>query len=173
MWMAENLKFMSDNSFCIGNDSTNCEKYGRFYTWARAVGKSEYECGDGYRCNLNGRVQGVCPEGWHLPDKSEFEVLLDAVGGEETAALHLKTTSGWNDGFEGDASGFDTYGFSAIPTGRYVINGGAGFDLFGYSVNFWSSTETYAMGMSYDYEFAMVYGTLKSFAYPVRCVMDD
>lgn len=33
IWMAENLRFKIKASWCYGDDPTNCEKYGRLYTW--------------------------------------------------------------------------------------------------------------------------------------------
>jgi hypothetical protein len=38
-WMAENLNYQTPdsswghNSWCYGNDTSNCVKYGRMYTW--------------------------------------------------------------------------------------------------------------------------------------------
>ena len=44
------------------------DNHGGLYTWAAAMGKDESTCGKGYECDLDmGDVQGVCPDGWHLP----------------------------------------------------------------------------------------------------------
>ena len=50
-WMAENLNYETENSYCYDDDPSNCSKYGRLYTWAAA--------------------KTVCPEGWHLPSYDE------------------------------------------------------------------------------------------------------
>ena len=49
-WMAQNLNYEMDNSYCFGDDSTNCAKYGRFYRWDAVVGKPESECGEHKAC---------------------------------------------------------------------------------------------------------------------------
>lgn len=61
-WMAENLNYETKDSYCYENDPANCEKYGRLYTWNAA------------------QYKYVCPEGWHLPIKEEFETLVANVG---------------------------------------------------------------------------------------------
>ena len=114
-WMAENLNFETDSSFCYNDEESNCTKYGRLYRWAAAVGKSESECGYGHTCSLpSGNIQGVCPSGWHLPSLTEWDSLIDAVGGVSISGEVLKSTSGWND----SGNGTDVFGFSALPAGR-------------------------------------------------------
>jgi uncharacterized protein (TIGR02145 family) len=82
VWMAENLNYKTDNSSCYNNSAEFCEKYGRLYKWADAVGKLESECGFGHRCSLpSGNIQGVCPSGWHLPSEMEFLKLSETVNG--------------------------------------------------------------------------------------------
>ena len=108
-WMAENLNYETPTgSYCYNDSAKYCKKYGRLYTWATAVGKSEEECGNGMECDLGeGNIRGVCPEGWHLPSKSEWEALLSVVGEEkedgyfEGAGTMLKSTEGWNGNDDG------------------------------------------------------------------------
>ena len=92
VWMAQNLNFKTDSSFCYNDEEANCTKYGRHYKWAAAVGKSESECGYGNECSLpSGDIQGACPSGWHLPSKTEWETLFTTVGGNSTAGKVLKS----------------------------------------------------------------------------------
>ena len=56
-WMAENLNFKVDSSFCYQDEEKNCDKYGRLYTWAAAVGKAEDECGRAREGRRGGRIQ--------------------------------------------------------------------------------------------------------------------
>ena len=123
VWMAENLNYETSASYCLKDDATNCIKYGRLYTWVAAL--------------------SACPDGWHLPSRSEWETLLSAVGGESTAGTKLKSTSGWNS----SANGTDAYGFSALPAG--VRNGDTYSDSGGYYAQFWSATEGYS-GYAYS-----------------------
>ncbi|MDR2592186.1 MAG: fibrobacter succinogenes major paralogous domain-containing protein [Chitinispirillales bacterium] len=90
-WMAENLSYVpqTGNSWCYDNDNSYCDKYGRFYDWNTA--------------------NTVCPSGWHLPTKEEWEELVSLTG--EKAGKKLRATSGWDDNI-----GTDEYGFSALPT---------------------------------------------------------
>ena len=176
-WMAENLNFKTDSSFCYNNEETYCTKYGRLYRWAAAMdsagtwsanGKG---CGDAKRCTPTYPVRGVCPTGWHLPTKAEFETLFTAVGGSSTAGKMLKSTSGWNSG----GNGTDNYSFSALPAGDRYDN--EGYDFEGSSAFIWSSTEygsygAYCMDLDYDYDDAYLgYGSKHSW-FSVRCLKD-
>ncbi len=169
-WMAQNLNYETDSSFCYNNEESNCAKYGRLYRWAAAVGKSESECGYGYTCSRN--IQGVCPNGWHLPSKAEWETLFNAVGGSSTAGTKLKSTSGWNS----SGNGTDAFGFSALPAGYRNLKGA--FLNEGRSADFWSSTEddsydAYLMHLSYDADTAGLIYNGKYFGFSVRCLKDE
>ena len=69
VWMAKNLNYETDNSWCGGGSGTtegDCSVYGRLYTWDAAVGRDEDECGYGCECRLgSGDIRGACPKGWH------------------------------------------------------------------------------------------------------------
>lgn len=146
-WMAENLKFVMDESVCYGGEAANCAKYGRLYTWADA--------------------KVACPAGWHLPSTVEWEDLFNAVGGQNSAGNVLKATSGWG---SGTANGIDSYGFSILPggihTGTYVQGVAA----------FWSSDEsrTFYADAYYFRENASATSStyFESYALSVRCKQD-
>ena len=74
VWMAENLNFKTDSSWCYNDEESNCQKYGRLYSWNAA--------------------RSACPVDWHLPSKAEFETLLKAVGGMESRIRKMKK-NGW------------------------------------------------------------------------------
>lgn len=84
---------------------------------AAVFGDDGKGCGNGGTCENSDRVRGVCPAGWHLPDSSEIEILLSVVGGKNEAGIALKTSSGWYN----SGNGADSYGFSALPAGGYII----------------------------------------------------
>ena len=78
-WFAENLKtgkMIDYNShqenngiiekYCYKNDSSYCEKFGGLYNWHEAMSYS-----------LDTATQGICPEGWHVPTKNEWQKLFD------------------------------------------------------------------------------------------------
>ena len=136
-WMAENLNFKTDSSFCYNDSAEYCSKYGRLYRWAAAVGKTEGDCGFEHTCSLPlGNIQGVCPNGWHLPNKTEWETLFAAVGGRSMAANVLKSTFEWSY----DGNGMDAFGFSARPAGIRYADGS--FYGEGFFASFWSSIES-------------------------------
>ncbi len=174
-WMAENLNYQVDNSFCYNDSAEYCEKFGLLYPWTAAVGKSEAECGYRDKCGLSGKVRGVCPEGWHLPDTTEWNALFTAVGGWATAGIMLKSTEGWND-YEGTSgNGSDNFGFSALPAGYRYYNGG--FSHEGYCAYFWSSTEfdggnAYNMYLDFSYDDAFLGSRSKINWFSVRCLRD-
>ena len=193
-WMAENLNYRyiqqtynggekDSSSYCYNDDPANCEKYGRLYLWSAAMdsagiilGNTANGCGYGETCNLGeGKVRGVCPEGWHLPDTTEWKTLFDAVGGNATAGIMLKSTEGWND-YEGTSgNGSDIFGFSALPAGiRY---GNEDYDIEGDGAYFWSSTEydsicAYDVYLYYYNDGASRYSNVKYFGFFVRCLRD-
>ena len=142
VWMAQNLNYayidvpynfsyynnvyISDStSWCYDNDPANCAKYGRLYTWAAAIDSvklatdavNPQDCGYGSMCSaLNGIVKGICPSGWHLPQKSEWDTLFTAVSDGSTAVGNkFKSRSGWLS----DGNGDDDFGFAALPAGYY------------------------------------------------------
>ena len=180
VWMAENLNYETDKSWCYGDDPANCAKYGRLYTWAAAVGRDEDECGIYHACNLGeGDIRGACPKGWHLPSQSEWEALIVAVDGSiteytssNTAGTKLKSQTGWKI----NGNGTDAFGFSALPAGFSDDLGYYYSD--GYDAYFWSSTEYYSncasyymnLGSNNDYADLNNYG--KDSGFSVRCLKD-
>ena len=187
VWMAENLNYadsvktpsLMGNSWCYDGVAANCEKYGRLYTWAVAIdsvklaadAENPLYCGYGKECGLAGKVQGICPEGWHLPSYDEWKTLFTAVGGYSTAGEVLKSQTGWN----GNGNSTDAFGFSALPAGSWSDYGG--YDYEGYEAHFWSSAEynrdrAYIMYLHFDSVFASLSIALKDNGSSVRCVKD-
>ena len=146
VWMAENLNYKAENTYCLNNRDTNCTKYGRFYMWGTAMdsagtwGTNGKGCGYDKPCSPKKSVRGVCPEGWHLPSYFEWKRLIVTVDDsiteyddENAAATKLKSTSGWAD----DGNGDDSYSFSALPSGYLSYDGYFNFE--GKETHFWSS----------------------------------
>lgn len=87
--------------------------------------------------SLTGNVQGVCPDGWHIPSLQEWQQLEDYVGSQSEYCCSsnplyigkaLASKSGWN-AYDGTSSEYeclpaysqstnDATGFSAEPFGR-------------------------------------------------------
>ena len=69
VWMAENLNYVTKNSYCYNFDQSNCNKYGCLYDRDEA--------------------KKAIPTGWHLPSRSEFEQLINYLGGEKKSYQKL------------------------------------------------------------------------------------
>ena len=90
-WMAENLNIETPGSVCYDNDPEQCKNGGRLYPIDEA--------------------RTVCPEGWHLPDTSEFNTLIREVG--DIKKLISANYNEWTKKY----AGTDDYGFRLRPTG--------------------------------------------------------
>jgi uncharacterized protein (TIGR02145 family) len=152
-WMAENLNYENEDSFCFEYEEENCERYGRLYPWESA--------------------QLACPDGWHMPSPEEFNTLIDLVGGKAVAGARLKSMEGWETG----AVSTDDYGFTALPAGRR----GYYHDFTDKTLGayFWSnsrvqnSTAAYNMDLRFDSDSAMVRDNPDAHdGNSVRCIRD-
>ena len=162
-WMAENLNFETTGSFCPEGDSRNCKRLGRLYSWAEA--------------------KSVCPDGWRLPTKGDFESLVAAQSPSQSrAGAALKAKDGW---FK-KGNGSDEFGFNALPAGYRgaiskaddgTISGGK-FDGIGGYAYFWSATEdsenpesnAYYLFLSFSSDAASINAFAKEDYRSVRCV---
>ena len=164
-WMAENLNYETEASVCPDGDSRNCKRLGRLYTWAE--------------------TKTVCPEGWRLPTKADFESLIAAAVGEDAtseiaaqspsqslAGAALKARDGW---FK-KGNGSDALGFRALPAGYRGADGK--FDGIGGYAYFWSVTEdpensesnAYYLFLSFSSDEASLNAFAKEDYRSVRCV---
>jgi uncharacterized protein (TIGR02145 family) len=174
-WMAENLNYATEASACPDGDSRNCKRLGRLYTWAEA--------------------KTVCPDGWRLPTKLDFEVLMNAASGDgaqsragnsgavsNKVGVALKAKDGW---FK-KGNGTDDFGFNALPAGYRsavskaddgAVTGGK-FDGIGGYAYFWSATEddefpeslAYYLFLSFSSDEASLNAFAKEDYRSVRCV---
>ena len=130
--------------------------------------------------------RNVCPSGWHVSTKNDWEELEQYVNdlvpqdyyGDYYSAVVLKTTEGWHctatNNFNG-GNGTNELGFSALPAGeRRGPNGN--FAEAGKRADFWTSTAygagCHAMRLSAcDIELDWSSG-FSQFGFSVRCVWD-
>lgn len=123
LWMAENLAYELKNSECAGGKD-GCDTYGRAYDWNDAM--------------------DACPQDWHLPNRVEWNTLLNTVGTSYNRKLKAKTV--WSS----KVAGTDDYGFAAIPAGRFDLPGNKYEDV-GVEARFWSSTVSESDGKKSAY----------------------
>ncbi|MBO4435860.1 MAG: fibrobacter succinogenes major paralogous domain-containing protein [Fibrobacter sp.] len=191
-WMAQNLNYETENSFCA--DDSACAKNGRFYTWAAAMDSAAKwseggkGCGLGSSCSPKYPVRGVCPSGWHVPSKDEWTYLRTAVKESGPDGKMLKSVDGWIGGFvekgggliEYDSlavngKGTDAFGFTALPVG--IWDKGA-LRNEGFETSFWSSSEYEYDGRAHHFylsalmDNAMMDSRTKNYGHSVRCVKD-
>ena len=196
VWMAENLRttryadgtpiplgteasFTTAYRYYPDGNSANVSDYGYLYNWAAVMnGASSSDA------NPSG-VQGICPDGWHVPSDAEWTELTNYVKSQSqyvcgdytgNIAKALASETGWKPDDEECAAGNNpsannATGFSARPAGYY--NGY--YDAFGYNASFWSATQNdsgNAYGRNLYYDTAYVYRTngTKYTGYSVRCI---
>jgi len=179
IWMAENLRSLhySDGSNLLGgatyynmNDSLK-EIYGLLYQWD-AIMNGESSSNS----NPSG-VQGICPNGWHLPSLSEFEELISLVGGDSIGGGPLKEFGTYRWLFPNKA-GSNISGFNALPGGWLIFySGEIHYEYLGIYTWFWSCTEfdsNHSQCLSLYYDFAGIWqvNSPKYAYFSVRCVQD-
>jgi uncharacterized protein (TIGR02145 family) len=163
-----------------GNVLTHGYAYGGLYTWAAATAAH-----DGIKLIEEG-VQGVCPDGWHLPSDDEWKQLEMHLGmsQEETDAskwrgedqggmLKQEGIKFWRSPNTGAS---DKYGFNALPGG--YRHGSGEFEELSNTTRFWTSTAngySYAWYRRIDYDTAAVYRDFTGVyrGHSIRCVKDD
>lgn len=135
-WMKENLRStlysngdtISDSRvYTIGADTiSEWENYGRLYSWYSAVnipeGSDTLPATDS-----EGRVQGACPTGWHIPLTEEMAQLSI----EDAQSLRID-----GEYWLGEADNLS--GFSAMPAGDYDERTGY-FEYLRTIAHFWAS----------------------------------
>ena len=176
-------------------------KYGLLYNWYAAVdtfntmfGETSVNTDPANQMSVTftGHRRGICPVGWHLPSKMEWEQMADSVssqsihlcGYENSIVKALADTVGWVTEYGycwigNDLSANNGTGFSALPAGYYSYNG---YNAVGTCTHFWSATvksnDSYGV---YIYDFSLysnnIYWYL-SFSnvrscYSVRCIKDE
>jgi uncharacterized protein (TIGR02145 family) len=173
--------YVYEPGFCYYENSTRRrDEYGALYTWSAAVHGL-----DSINPELE-PIQGICPDGWHLPsdgDWKELEMYLgmsaleaDSEGWRGEIGGKLKSTGRdfWLIPNEGAT---DETRFSALPAGDRFPKGE--FFNLQYSTFYWTSSNydrDYAWARALGYLVTTMYRghqDSKEFGFSVRCVKDD
>ena len=128
-WTAENLRYIDEsNSNLAGRVGSwdDAEITGFHYYWTAAMDVPPKWNESAVSSMLSFPHRGVCPNGWHVPDTTEWKSLLGIAKNESLQMM----------GFKGWSNATDLVGFSAIPdaaefwtstenedTGAYVVDG--------------------------------------------------
>jgi len=167
-WMTENLSYLPRVSPSAKVSST--ESFFYVYDY-QGTNKTEAMATENYReygvlYNYTAAME-ICPAGWRLPYRSEWNSLINQFG--SLAGKKMKSKTGWSNRGNGD----NTTGFSALPGGT---NYNGAFSGKGEEAYFWSSTydnaNIYDFAFFYDYD--GVFGGLTDDhnGLSVRCVRD-
>ena len=201
VWMAENLRttrYANGTTIPSGKTESDREPYryapdnresivalcGYLYNWPAVMNgaESSWEKPSG--------VQGICPDGWHVPSMPEWEQLTKYVGSWDQYACgnhnsyiakSLASTDGWilcvdncDPGNEPNRN--NATGFNALPAGLYYS--GNSCDNFGRWACFWTASDNGGYGtISYNiyYDNSLVGDNGSNYAFngfSVRCVKD-
>ena len=199
-WMRENLRSTQyadgtaieqgdEYSYTMGywkypNNDTNYNKpYGLLYNWPAIMH------GAASTNATPSGVQGICPNGWHVPSNAEWTQLTDYVNSQNEylcdnndmyIAKALASTMGWNDSYSYCTPSYlpsdnNVTGFGILPAGYYAYGTTYGF---GNNANLWSATEQYdlyAYYLSLDGTSNEVHQYLnsKNCGQSVRCLKDE
>ncbi|MBO4436941.1 MAG: hypothetical protein J5791_08690 [Fibrobacter sp.] len=98
-WMAENLTYATNGADCKDSLSIGC-----VYEWYMVMNVAKND-------SVVENTRGICMEGWHVPDTTEWKVLLN-----EYSLADLKSSVEWRDGS-------NKSGFSVVPFASYVNHG--------------------------------------------------
>ena len=121
-WMAENLNFETEKSYCYSKKVENCEKYGRLYRWEAA--------------------KQACPDGWHLPSDKEWQSLEKELG---MAEAELVKDNDWRGSDQATQLMSDsTLGFNMLLGG--YRNPPSNYYLMNMQAFFWTATDNASHG---------------------------
>ena len=172
--------------YAPNNESYNISYgFGVLYNWPAAMHGSSSSASN------PSKVQGVCPDGWHVPSDAEWTQLLNYVGSQEKyvcgtdksyVARALAAKQGWN-GYAGtclvgdNQSENNATGFSAVPAGAFLTSHWGGYGDVAY---FWSATEATGSGGNTAYRYYIYnnmayvhrYDNAKELGFSVRCIKD-
>jgi uncharacterized protein (TIGR02145 family) len=163
-WMRENLrttKYANGTSIQYGNATTssttayyyypgsqdNVPTYGLLYNWRAAMGSESASNTD------PSGVQGVCPNGWHLPSVAEWNQLSNYVSlqsayycneNPDYIAKAFASTTAWQEDYGectvgNDLSANNATGLTILPAGIFYFGGS--YQYFGLYAGLWSATE--------------------------------
>jgi uncharacterized protein (TIGR02145 family) len=157
-WLEANRKKQA--AWCYYKfDPKNGNEYGKLYNWYAVNDK-----------------RGLAPKDWKIPSHNDWVELVSFLGGEEEAAVNLKSKIGWGD----DIIYSDKYKFNAKPAGELMCY----FNVFSFSNNqtsWWSSSEgeidnedARSSWSIFSKDNSIKYSSIReSYGLSVRCIKDE
>jgi uncharacterized protein (TIGR02145 family) len=166
-----------DQAYCwYDNSSLQENTYGALYTWEAAM-----KGGAGSDALPSG-VQGVCPDGMHLPSDSEWKQLemflgmdqaeADKPGGRGTDEGNKLKEAGTDHWKSPNTGATNEAGFTVLPGGSRSHSGS--FENIGERAYFWTATEEsgipWTRSFFYDIPTSNRNKLVSYFGFSVRCV---
>jgi uncharacterized protein (TIGR02145 family) len=177
IWMAENINVGSminidENSgnnviiekYCYNNNPQNCKTYGGLYQWDEMM---EYQSDDG----ITGTKQGICHDGWHIPNARDWYDLVTYLGGSIAEKLKEAGYAHWLS----PNTASNESGFTALPGGHSDPES-ASYGNLGVQGNWWSDDLSVSTGEPFSFylnnnlDISQYFAFKKSFGYSVRCI---
>ena len=153
--MAENLAYDTQGAFCYQNEERFCAPYGKLYDYKTAIGDSNELM-----------IQGVCPNGWHIPNSNEWSYLIKGLNGKAISqkgnVSYLVSKNPIKLQFAGFRSHHDKRFYQAGIRGLYMTSDTKS--------GFWTAVEIRRKGNSYKIE--MHNKTQKTKGISCRCIKD-
>jgi uncharacterized protein (TIGR02145 family) len=139
----------------------NEETYGRLYSWYSAVNVPEGS--NVAPVMVDNYVQGICPDGWHIPTEAEINAL------RAQSAETIRSTELWVEPNNNN----NMTGFTSLPAGMYNSNTNQFHGLLT-STDYWSVTnqdgQANALELQYYCDTPLLLTHSKEDGLSVRCV---
>ncbi len=181
-WIRDNMFYTSrpsgfdpfEDGRCYDDVGDNCVDFGRLYTWHAANGPRRNTAAPFWEGT------DICPIGYHVPSKEEWEELINAAGGQGANAV--LSHESWPGLFDIDRN---LSGFSAYPFGFFVPGsnaGQSGFQGLGNDAYFWTSTEIVGITGTREAAWAVhmtkeggveIVPAVKTLGMSCRCIRDN
>ncbi|HKK41236.1 MAG TPA: fibrobacter succinogenes major paralogous domain-containing protein [Bacteroidales bacterium] len=177
VWMAENLRstVLNDGTpVTLAADSTTWQTLtGPGYCWYNNDPANKDIYGALYNAYTTDSSR-ICPAGWHVPSKEEWQVLVTYLGDSLDAGGMLKEagTLHWN---EPNTGADNKSGFSATGAGVRYFQGTFSSELDYTAI--WSATATgsaeqWFLGLYYGNTSASFGHRKKTYGFSIRCIRD-
>ena len=178
VWMADNLKTTRYNDGTEILLVTNTEIWRNLttpgYCW---YNNDDISFKDTYGALYNGysvSTGNLCPTGWHVPAREEWQQLREFLGDTITGGGKLKEagTTHW---LSPNKGADNSSGFKALAAGIRYFEGS--FSAFSYYTGIWSATE---IGSNDEWYLSLYFGdaivnmnyTSKNHGFSVRCIKE-
>jgi uncharacterized protein (TIGR02145 family) len=182
-WMAENLRYVDSNTTInlkgnikcpngryFSDYSKNCQIGGALYSWTAIVNIDKKWSNADASSFINAQHQGICPEGWHVPNDGEWYTLAERVD----------FSSSWFGSFDLGAEDLFAVGYYNYNNYGYFPTDKLGFSILPVQQGSGGGTETIAsLGSSLPQSLALT--VIPSYGYnyisigglfSLRCVED-